>query len=215
MAAFERKTKAARMAEIRKAAKEIFLKKGFRYTTMEDIVKNTTLSKGGVYQYYKTTKAILFDIMQDGNYFRFEQTEKIMQTLSGTASPAEMVTQACMAKLFDEVPEKRLYLMFLSEMVYDKDYERLLFTLQKQAFDLFLKNFNCSPEEKEEILSFIEGKGYLFLQIFHGMMVMHELFSDKNPFIQNKEKIHSMIFTAIQDFFDRHQHLQLTLSAKI
>lgn len=215
MAAFERKTKAARMAEIREAAKEVFLKKGFRYTTMEDIVKNTTLSKGGVYQYYKTTKAILFDIMQDGNYFRYEQTEKIMQTLSGTASLVEMITQACMAKLFDEVPEKRLYLMFLSEMIYDKDYEQLFFTLQKQAFDLFLTNLNCSPKEKEAIISFLEGNGAFLLQIFHGMLVMHELFSDKNTFIQNKEKIHSMIFTAIQDFFDQHQDMQVAFSAQI
>ena len=214
MSKFERKTKAVRMAEIREAAKEIFLKKGFRYTTMEDIVKNTTLSKGGVYQYYKTTKAILFDIMQDGNYFRYERTEKIIQTLTGTESPAEIVTQACMAKLLDESPEKRLYLMFLSEMIYDKDYEKLLLTLQKQAFELFLKNLRCPPKDKKEILSFFEGKGYFVLQIFHGMMVIHELFSDKNTFIQNKEKIHAMIFTVIRDFFDTHRNIRFHPSVR-
>ena len=74
------------MAEIQEAAKKVFLEKGFRYTTMEDVVKNTTLSKGGVYQYYKTTKAILFDIMQNGNYFRYERTEKIVQESAGTES---------------------------------------------------------------------------------------------------------------------------------
>ena len=208
MSKFERKTKAVRMAEIRAAAKEVFLKKGFRYTTMEDIVKNTTLSKGGVYQYYKTTKAILFDIMQDGNYFRDERTEKIIQTRAATESPAEIITQACMAKLFDEVPEKRLYLMFLSEMIYDKDYERLVFKLQRQALELFLKHLSCTAEDKKEIISFLEGNGYFIFQIFHGMMVMHELFSNKEPFTQNKEKIHTMIFTVVQDFFDNHQNIR-------
>ena len=67
MAKFKRQSKSSRMAEIQEAAKKVFLEKGFRYTTMEDVVKHTTLSKGGVYQYYKTTKAILFDIMQNGN----------------------------------------------------------------------------------------------------------------------------------------------------
>ena len=211
MAAFERKTKAARMVEIREAAKKIFLEKGFRYTTMEDVVKNTSLSKGGVYQYYKTTKAMLFDIMQDGNYFRYEKTEHIIQTLSTTTSLVEIITQACMAKLFDESPEKRLYLMFLSEMIYDKDYETLLLALQRQAFELFLQNVHCPPAAKDEILSFLEGEGYFALQIFHGMMVMHELFSDKNIFLRHTEIIHGMIFSAIQQFFDQHPAIQLSV----
>lgn len=199
------------MAEIREAAKKIFLEKGFRYTTMEDVVKNTTLSKGGVYQYYKTTKAMLFDIMQDGNYFRYERTDHIIHTLSGSASPTEILTQACMAKLFDESPEKRLYLMFLSEMIYDKDYEKLLLTLQRQAFELFLQNFHCPPEAKDEILSFLEGEGYFALQIIHGMMVMHELFSDKTIFLRHVETIHGMIFSAIQHFFDQHPAIRLSV----
>lgn len=212
MAAFERKTKAARMAEIQEAAKKTFLEKGFRYTTMEDVIKNTSLSKGGVYQYYKTTKEMLFDIMQDGNYFRYEKTDHIIKILSDTASPVEIITQACMAKLFDESPEKRLYLMFLSEMIYDKDYEYLLLKLQRQAFELFLENFKCPPEQKASIIAFLEGHGYFAVQIFHGMMVMHELFSDKNIFLQHTKKIHEMIFSAIEHFFAQNPQLQLSVS---
>ncbi len=205
MSKFERKTKAVRMLEIQEAAKDIFLKKGFRYTTMEDVVKNTTLSKGGVYQYYKTTKAILFDIMQNGNYFRYEQTEKIIQKLAGTESPAEIMTQACMAKLFDELPEKRLYLMFLSEILYDKDYENLFFKLEKQSIKLAIKNLHCAPEKEKEITAFLENEGYFIFRIFHGMLVMHELFSNKDVFLENKEKIYTMIFAVIQDFFNKYQ----------
>ena len=202
MPKFERKTKAARMEEIQAAAKALFLTKGFRYTTMEDVVKNTTLSKGGVYQYYKTTKAILFDIMQNGNYFRYEKNEQIMQALTDKTSPAEIVTQFFMAKLFDELPEKRLYLMFLAEILYDKDYEELLFKLEKQAFTLFIKNLHRSPQEEKDIMAFIEGDGYFILRIFHGMLVMHALFSDKEVFIQNKEKIYAMILKNARNFFD-------------
>ena len=69
MAKFKRKTKEERTHEIIEAAKKVFLKKGFHNTTMEDIVAATSLSKGGVYQYFKSTKAIMFAIMQEGNYF--------------------------------------------------------------------------------------------------------------------------------------------------
>ena len=162
------------MAEIQEAAKKVFLTKGFRYTTMEDVVKNTTLSKGGVYQYYKTTKAILFDIMQNGNYFRYERTEKIVQESENTESLAEVITQACMAKLFDELPEKKLYLMFLAEIPYDRDYEALYFQLETQAFELFIKNLHYSPQQEREIMDIIRNKEYFLFKIFNGMLVMHE-----------------------------------------
>ena len=207
MAKFRRQSKSSRMAEIQEAAKKVFLTKGFRYTTMEDVVKNTTLSKGGVYQYYKTTKAILFDIMQNGNYFRYERTEKIVQESENTESLAEVITQACMAKLFDELPEKKLYLMFLAEIPYDRDYEALYFQLETQAFELFIKNLHYPPQQEREIMDIIRNKEYFLFKIFHGMLVMHELFGDKDAFNQNKEKIRAMILTAIQNFFDRYPNL--------
>ena len=198
MPKFQRKTKSERMEEIQRAAKEVFLKKGFRYTTMEDIVAHTSLSKGGVYQYYKNTKSILFDIMQNGNYFRLERTEELIQGLASHESPAEIMTQACMAKLFDEVPEKKLYLMFLAEILYDKSYESLYFELEKQAFDLFIKNLRLSPEKEKKVSAFITSQVYFIARIFNGALVMHELFSDKNVFIQNKQKIHDVILTIMQ-----------------
>ena len=207
MAKFTRQSKSSRMAEIQEAAKKVFLEKGFRYTTMEDVVKNTTLSKGGVYQYYKTTKAILFDIMQNGNYFRYERTKKIVRESADTESLAEVITDACMAKLFDELPEKKLYLMFLAEIPYDRDYEALFFQLERQAFELFISTLHYTAKQKLEIMHIIQGQEYFLLKIFHGMLVMHELFSDKEVFNQNKEKIRTMLLTALQNFFDRYRDL--------
>ena len=207
MAKFKRQSKHSRMAEIQEAAKKVFLEKGFRYTTMEDVVKHTTLSKGGVYQYYKTTKSILFDIMQSGNYFRYERTEKIIQESVGMESLPEVITEACMAKLFDEVPEKKLYLMFLAEIPYDRDYEMLYFQLERQALELFIKTLHRAPQQEQEILAIIQEQEYFLLKIFHGMLVMRELFSDKDVFNQNKEKIRAIILTTLQNFFDRHSSL--------
>lgn len=53
-------------------------------------------------------------------------------------------------------------------------------------------------------MGIIRNQDYYLLKIFHGMLVMHELLSDKDVFHQNKEKIHTMILTAMQNFFDRH-----------
>ena len=112
-----------------------------------------------------------------------------------------------MAKLFDEVPEKKLYLMFLAEIPYDRDYEALYFQLEKQSFELFIKTLHYPPQQELEIMNIIRHQEYFLLKIFHGMLVMHELFSDKDVFNQNKEKIRTIILTAIQNFFNRHQDL--------
>ena len=112
-----------------------------------------------------------------------------------------------MAKLFDEVPEKKLYLMFLAEIPYDRDYEMLYFQLERQALELFIKTLHRTPQQEREILAIIQEQEYFLLKIFHGMLVMHELFSDKDVFNQNKEKIRAIILTTLQNFFDRHSSL--------
>ena len=140
MAKFKRKTKEERTHEIIEAAKKVFLKKGFHNTTMEDIVAATSLSKGGVYQYFKSTKAIMFAIMQEGNYFRYRRNEEIFSSAKKIDDPYEIVTQALEAKLFDDVPEKRLYLMFLAEILYDKEYETLFWKLENQAHKFINEN---------------------------------------------------------------------------
>ena len=44
-----------RKKEIREAAKKCFLNKGFRLTTMEDVIKEIGMSRGGVYHHYGNT----------------------------------------------------------------------------------------------------------------------------------------------------------------
>ena len=56
-----------RKKEIREGAKEIFLKKGFNNTTMEDVIDRVGMSKGGVYRHYKNTSDMLYDLMIDSN----------------------------------------------------------------------------------------------------------------------------------------------------
>jgi len=135
--------------------------------------------------------------------FRYTTMEDVVKN----TTLSEVITDACMAKLFDEVPEKKLYLMFLAEIPYDRDYEALYFQLEKQSFELFIKTLHYPPQQELEIMNIIRHQEYFLLKIFHGMLVMHELFSDKDVFNQNKEKIRTIILTAIQNFFNRHQNL--------
>lgn len=199
MGKFERKTKEERRKEIMEAAKDIFFHKGYRNTTMEDVVAKTSLSKGGVYQYYKSTKAIMFDIMQSGNYFRYQKTEQIIKENIDNGDVFEVFIKIVISKMFEPVLEKKLYLMFLTEILYDKDSEDLFFQLEKQSFELAVENFKVYYEKYPEVKIFkksnFENSAIkFFFRIFNGILIVYELFSDKEVFTHNMDKMHDLIY---------------------
>lgn len=207
MPKFERKTKEERCREIREAAKKVFLKKGYRNTTMEDIVAATSLSKGGVYQYYKNTKAVMFDIMQSGNFFRHSRTQEIIKEgLEAQTDIFEIITRVLEAKLFDRVREKKLYLMFLSEMPYDKETEALHRKLEKQSFELalsaFEENLETVPQLRQMAKKFLYADMLLYSRMVIGIIMSYELFSDKKVFDSKRKEIHALFYAFIKKMFE-------------
>ena len=203
MAKFERKTKEERCKEIMEAAGSVFFDKGYRNTTMEDIIAKTSLSKGGVYQYYKSTKAIMFDIMQAGNDFRYQKTEQIIKENINNDDFYEVLTKILMSKMFEPAFEKKLYLMFLAEILYDKDCEELFFKLEKQSFDLALENLKAYHDKHPNvnifnIVNFEDSKMKFFFRVFNGIFIIYELFSDKEVFMKNMDKVHDLIYHIVK-----------------
>ena len=216
MAKFKRKTREERTYEIIEAAKKVFLKKGFHNTTMEDIVAATSLSKGGVYQYFKSTKAIMFAIMQEGIYFRYRRNEEIFNSAKKINDPYEIVTQALEAKLFDNVPEKRLYLMFLAEILYDKEYETLFWKLENQAHKFINENlehlFKAGTFEGKKIKYKTNKTGRLYSRLFNGILIIYELFEDKAVFDEGKKRAPRLsLFLCKKKLYNRIKKL-VTLS---
>ena len=72
----ERMSYEKRKEEIKKVASKVFVEKGFSNTTMEDLVRETGLSKGGFYYYYKNTTDIIYDLMVEGINYRNEIIKK-------------------------------------------------------------------------------------------------------------------------------------------
>ena len=79
MKKFERLPPETRKQEIQAAALKLFSEKGFANTTMENIVEQVSLSKGGVYRLYSSTSAILADLMLAGMRLRNAYYEKRVQ----------------------------------------------------------------------------------------------------------------------------------------
>ena len=87
----KRLTSEERKRIIQVKAMEIFLEKGYKNTTMQDIVKASGLSIGGLYHHYKKTSEILYDIMVLGCEYRFNEIDKQVEVQSGNLTMSCMV----------------------------------------------------------------------------------------------------------------------------
>ncbi len=142
MKKFERLPVESRKEEIKKAAIRLFLEKGFRATTMENIVASVSLSKGGVYRIYPSTTSILSDIILDGGRLRNQLYRQLAQqriekgeeiTL---ASVAEIICEGMIA--YPEIAE--IYTEFLIEKrripELEVVYQEICLETTKQTLDM-------------------------------------------------------------------------------
>src|SRR3989304_2748951 len=69
MAVAERRVreKEARRQQILDAARELFFRRGFEQTTVEDIAEKTELSKGTIYIYFPSKEEIYISLMLEGS----------------------------------------------------------------------------------------------------------------------------------------------------
>jgi len=165
--------------QIRYAAKNVFLRKGFHNTTMEDVISESGMSKGGVYRYYKSTSDMLFDLMEDGCEYRYNIVDNFLtsnKNLNKYDAVAEMMTD----KILDDNELSKVYVMFLQEKQYDENLEKLFLKLKEETFIELKKIY----EKFGFSFNYYE---YDFLTDFMNSLVLgREILSAKNSFLKNR-----------------------------
>ncbi|MGX7107963.1 TetR/AcrR family transcriptional regulator [Facklamia miroungae] len=126
-----------RKNEIKKAAAKVFVGKGFSKTTMEDVINETTMSKGGVYHYYASTLDILHDLMVDGIHYR---NEVIQSNLSDFKKGYEIkfIAKQIVDKILDDNFYMDIYVQFLIEKKRNEKLNKLFEVLKEQSRQEFL-----------------------------------------------------------------------------
>ena len=97
------------------AGKELFLIISFPKTTMEDVPKQIGISKGCLYNYYKNTHEILYDLVA---YYKYNIIEKInsMIDVHGKFYISDMIINNIINMLFKEKEIRKIYIIFLIEI---------------------------------------------------------------------------------------------------
>lgn len=123
-----------RKKEILDAAKKVFLQKGFADTVMEDIISETSLSRGGVYYHYKNKVEILHDLMREGMAYRVGKINEFLTDCSGEFDD-NTVAQMIVDKVLDENDLMSVYTIYLQAQKNSKELRDLFPILMEESFE--------------------------------------------------------------------------------
>ncbi|RDY22444.1 TetR/AcrR family transcriptional regulator [Romboutsia maritimum] len=188
----QRMSAEVRRKEICEAAKKVFLRKGFQNTTMEGVINEVGMSKGGVYNYYKNTSDMLYDIMIQGNEQRFEQIGDFMKK-HPDLSNEELAIELTILKIFDKNEYKSIYAMFLIESEKDERLKKLQIKIFKDS--------------KKEFLEFIESHNLKrlsclvndeFIALINSMIVATEVLDVRDTFLKRSDLFRDIISSYIE-----------------
>ena len=172
---------AERKKEIRTAAKEVFLEKGFSNTTMEDVINKVGMSKGGVYRHYSSTSDMLYDLMEDGNHIRYHMIDEFLNN-NKNISIDELSVETVVMKMLDEVDYKSLYAMFLIETKKNSRLKELKYRIMedgKKNFLEFLDKRNLTD------LSCLVNEE--FMEFINAIIVSAEIVDVRERFLKHKD----------------------------
>lgn len=176
-----------RKKEIREAAKRIFLKKGFRDTTMEDVIAETGMSKGGVYRHYKSTADMLYDLMLDGNSDRYHRIDEFL-SCHPQLELEEMAIEISVMKLLDKSEYKSLYAMFLMEVKKNPRMKELWLEIEERSKKEYLEFFH---KRKLDSLSFLMKDEWIAL--VNSIIVATEVLEVRELFLDHKDLFTNLI----------------------
>ena len=181
-----------RKREIREAEKKCFLNKGFQNTTMEDVITEIGMSRGGVYHHYASTTEMLKDLMLDGNEYR---NSLITEYLAHNRSKdkyqqmGDILTSKALAK----TDLMKLYALLLQAKNYNRDLEDLYQELKLRTtkeLDIIAKKLG--------ITAHIFKDGFL-VHYINSLIVSSEVLNARNSFGTHKKYIKETMIQYIID----------------
>lgn len=166
-----------RKKSIKEAAARVFVAKGFAHTTMEDLIRESGLSKGGFYHYYKSTTDVIYDMMLDGIAYRNTVIKNSLPP--GKAVETDFFAEEITKKVSDTTILSSVYVEFLLAKKRNVKLEEIYGQLERIAIDSFARIGAGRVElkitaEREKFLSFFINSMILGVNILNGAKTVNE-----------------------------------------
>ena len=192
----EQKVGQMRKIEIREAAKRCFLTKGFQSTTMEDVITEIGMSRGGVYHHYASTNEMLKDLMLDGNNYRNSLISEYLKNNQGKDKYQQM-GEILVDKSLADTDLMKLYALLLQAKNYNDDLEKLYRELKRKTTDeltLIAKQLGIKAN--------IFRDGFL-VNYINGLIVSSEVLGARKSYSKHKKYIKETMIQYIVDVENR------------
>ena len=109
----KRLSKEKRREQIKEVALKLFIENGYSKTTMDEIVQEVGISKGGMYHHFSNKEEIFLELLKDGRQYRKSIVLDYMK--DGKLDRKEKIIDILLDKILDKNPYKYLYTIFLIE----------------------------------------------------------------------------------------------------
>ncbi|MDC7124742.1 MAG: helix-turn-helix domain containing protein [Spirochaetales bacterium] len=202
MGRFERKKKSERVSEILDAALKVFNEKGFRNTTMEDIINETSLSKGGFYHYFKSTNDILLAIMESESYFFYNM---MLNEVAGLTKDEliHAIAESIIARIVRENPSKKLFIMFFFEMLYKPEFIDKYIQIEEETFVQMEQDISKTTGiTKDSLKRAAYDERMVFLaRISSAIILVYHIFPGKKMMKKNLHYVEDFFVRILEDVF--------------
>ncbi|HEN2897072.1 MULTISPECIES: TetR/AcrR family transcriptional regulator [Bacillota] len=181
-----------RKKEIREAAKKCFLNKGFQLTTMEDVITEVGMSRGGVYHHYGNTNEMLKDLMLDGNDYRNNLINEYLKNNQGKDKYQQM-GDILVDKSLADTELTRLYTLLLQVKKYNQDLEKLYQELKLNTtneLSLIAKQLGIKAD------IFVDG---FLVNYINGLILSSEILGARKSYGEHKRYIKETMINYIVD----------------
>lgn len=155
-----------REKEIINAAKKVFLEKGYVNATMEDIIDETELSKGGVYHYFNNKSDICVKLMDSVTSDKLDLTDKLNK------HNPDIIEEICnyfIKLLKTDSEEVQLVSIILIDTRNDAKLQNKIHE-QFVGRDLSIISEYVYSRMNVKNKKIFERKLYFFLEIFHALL---------------------------------------------
>lgn len=135
--------------EILDSALVCFAKKGFQVATVDDIVEHSGISKGAIYNYFKSKDEIYLELMKTSTRESFESFKEMLSTIP---NPAEKINFLFNHYISNESDPETLGKLIVHDefKLHASRHKDLLDKLMKRRHDYFLKVLTDIIREGQE-----------------------------------------------------------------
>lgn len=202
MCATKRLSEAERKKEIMDSAIRVISEKGLGKTTMEEIIAGTTLSKGGVYHYYKSVNEIFKDIMLQGMNYRNQIIKEHLPECKKGEEEKFMAGQM-VDKVIDDNPYMPLYIEFLLAKRRNPEWNDLMSELQEQTRESFHSIMRDIPKGISEPESF-----QFLTHLINALLLASEVLEARENFKKNRQRLEEIfLFILCQERGNENESL--------